>query len=232
MNYTERTRLVDGLSGAFLMALLVECFYGLADASYTVFHYNYSTVTTVIRVIGGIALAAALLILVYAYRKEKGSVMAYGVELLVFAITAGLLPGTYINFPFPYNRLNIVFPLAFGVYYIMKAMYIISKSNKLNSIMLAIVDSVYIIMFAYSLIAFKKYIFIAGAVATVIYFIYSMVKKSMSSWVHAVELMFVTFSMLVIDSRNAIIFFGVLMAIYYFFKAVFTTLNKTSTSRK
>ena len=80
MNYTERTKLVDGLCGVALMALLVEFFYGLADASFTVFHYNLSTVSSVIYTLGGITLLVAIFLLMLAYKKESGTLAGYGME--------------------------------------------------------------------------------------------------------------------------------------------------------
>lgn len=129
MNYTEKTKLVDKLCGAGLMALLIEVFYGLTDSAFTVFNYNLQSVKNVIYILGGIILAISVLVLVIAYKKEKGSMAIYGVELLVLAITAALLPGTYLTFSAPYNKLNKVFPLLFLVYYIGKIVVILINCN-------------------------------------------------------------------------------------------------------
>lgn len=136
MNYTEKTKLVDKLCGAGLMALLIEVFYGLTDSAFTVFNYNLQSVKNVIYILGGIILAISVIILIIAYKKEKGSMAIYGVELLVLAITAALLPGTYLSFQAPYNKLNKVFPIAFLVYYIVKAIVVLTKyvpQNKTKS---------------------------------------------------------------------------------------------------
>lgn len=136
MNYTEKTKLVDKLCGAGLMALLVEVFYGLTDSAFTVFNYNLQSVKNVIYVLGGIILAISVIILIIAYKKERESMAIYGVELLVLAITAGLLPGTYLSFQAPYNKLNRVFPIVFLAYYIVKAIVILTKyvpKNKAKS---------------------------------------------------------------------------------------------------
>ena len=66
MNYTEKTRLVDKLCGAGLMALLVEVFYGLTDSAFTVFNYNLQSVKNVIYILGGIILAISVIILIVA----------------------------------------------------------------------------------------------------------------------------------------------------------------------
>ncbi len=136
MNYTEKTKLVDKLCGAGLMALLIEVFYGLTDSAFTVFNYNLQSVKNVIYILGGIILAISVIILIIAYKKEKGSMAIYGVELLVLAITVALLPGTYLSFQAPYNKLNKVFPIAFLVYYIVKTIVVLTKyvpKNKTKS---------------------------------------------------------------------------------------------------
>lgn len=136
MNYTEKTKLVDKLCGAGLMALLIEVFYGLTDSAFTVFNYNLQSVKNVIYILGGIILAISVIILIIAYKKEKGSMAIYGVELLVLAITVALLPGTYLSFQAPYNKLNKVFPIAFLIYYIVKVIVVLTKyvpKNKTKS---------------------------------------------------------------------------------------------------
>ena len=136
MNYTEKTKLVDKLCGAGLMALLIEVFYGLTDSAFTVFNYNLQSVKNVIYILGGIILAISVIILIIAYKKEKGSMAIYGVELLVLAITVAILPGTYLSFQAPYNKLNKVFPIAFLVYYIVKTIVVLTKyvpKNKTKS---------------------------------------------------------------------------------------------------
>ena len=72
MNYRERTKLVDGLCGAFLMALLAEAFYGLAKYAFTVYHYSISSVTNIVYIISGIMLAISLVVLMLAYKKDNG----------------------------------------------------------------------------------------------------------------------------------------------------------------
>lgn len=125
MNYTEKTKLVNDLCGASLMLLLFEVFYGLTDSAFTVFNYNLQNVESVIYILGGIILAVSVVILAIAFKKDRPSLALYGVELLVLAVTAALLPGTYLTFTAPFNKLNKVFPLVFLVYYIIRIIVIL-----------------------------------------------------------------------------------------------------------
>ncbi|MBQ9280373.1 MAG: hypothetical protein IJ215_04970 [Clostridia bacterium] len=225
MNYTERTKLVDRLCGAIVMGLLVEGFYGLSDSAFTVFNYNYKTVSNVIYVIGGIVLAIALFMLIKAYREEKSELGIYGVELLVIAITAGLLPGTYLSYSYPFNKLNVILPLAFGVYYIAKALYVISRRNLSNSILLGIIEAIFIAIYTFGLFSLNKIFFMVMAVFTVAGFAYAAAKKSKFVLVHALEFMIVNFMVLLMKSAGNVITFGVIVAIYYILKSVFVTIN-------
>lgn len=234
MNYTERTKLIDGLSGAALMALLVECFYGISDAAYTVFNYKYRNVTNVIYILGGIALAIAIFMLIKAYKNEKSTLGVYGIELLVLAISAGLLPSTYMydGFSYPFNRLNVLFPLAFGVYYIMKSLNIISKKNFSNSVMLGCIEAVYIAIITFGLLNFTEILFVLISIVTVGAFIQAIRKKSKFVLVHALEFMAVAFSMLIIDTNMSVVFFGIMIAVYYLLKSIYVTLNSGSVAKK
>lgn len=231
MNYTERTKLVDGLCGVALMALLVEFFYGLADASFTVFHYNLSTVSSVIYTLGGVALLAAVLLLIFAYKKDSGTLTAYGMEFLVLAISAGILPATYMTLPMPLNRLNAIFPVAFLVYYVIKTMMLLSKRNVSNSIMVGIIGTIYTLFMAYSWYAYTETFFVIASVATVIMFIAAMIKRSKFILAHALEAMIATFFMLVATSKMAVVFFLIFGAVYYVFKAAFTMSAPTKSKK-
>ena len=133
MNYTQREKLVDKLCGVGLMLILVEIVYQVIISAFTEFNYNLSNVTTWVYVASGIILAIAVGILVYAYLKKNGSKAVYGLELLVLAITAVTMPGTYLTYSAPFNKLNKVYPILFLVYYIGKAIYVIIDTNKLNT---------------------------------------------------------------------------------------------------
>ena len=133
MNYTQREKLVDKLCGVGLMLILVEIVYQVIISAFTEFNYNLSNVTTWVYVASGIILAIAVGILVYAYLKKNGSKAVYGLQLLVLAITAVTMPGTYLTYSAPFNKLNKVYPILFLVYYIGKAIYVIIDTNKLNT---------------------------------------------------------------------------------------------------
>ncbi len=133
MNYTQREKLVDKLCGVGLMLILVEIVYQVIISAFTEFNYNLSNVTTWVYVASGVILAIAVGILVYAYLKKNGSKAVYGLETLVLAITAVTMPGTYLTYSAPFNKLNKVYPILFLVYYIGKAIYVIIDANKLNT---------------------------------------------------------------------------------------------------
>ncbi|MBQ8298893.1 MAG: hypothetical protein IJX99_03365 [Clostridia bacterium] len=232
MNYREKTKLVDGLCGAFLMALLVESFYALSDYAYTIYHYSISSVTTIIYVLAGIALAIAVAVLIAAYRKDNLIMATYGIELLVLAITAAIIPGTYISLPFPFNKLNLVFPLVFGVYYVGKVMMLLSKNNCSNVAFMSVIELIYILLLSYGLLTLTKPLFFIGSVASIITFIMSMKKKSKSLLAHGLEVMLVSFSMLLINSSQSIVFLSVFVGIYYLAKTFYRFLNPEKTNKK
>ncbi len=130
MNYTDRNKLVDSLCGVGLMLLLVLVFYGIVDSAFTVFNYNIADVTTYTQIAGAVFLLIGIIVLIKAYKKDNTTNALYGIELVVLAITAALLPGTYKDFIEPFNKLNKVFPIAFSVYYVIKAIVIIVKMNR------------------------------------------------------------------------------------------------------
>lgn len=232
MNYREKTKLVDGLCGTFLMALLVEVFYALSDYAYTIYHYSISSVTTIIYVLAGIALAIAIAVLIAAYRKDNMTMATYGIELLVLAITAAIIPGTYISLPFPFNKLNLVFPLVFGVYYVGKVMMLLSKKNKSNIAFMSVIELIYILILSYGLLTLTKPLFFIGSAVSIITFIMSMKKKSKSLLTHGLEVMFVAFAMLLINSNQSIVFLSVFVGIYYLAKAAYRFLNPEKTNKK
>ncbi len=129
MNYTQREKLVDKLCGVGLMLILVEIVYQVIISAFTEFNYNLSNVTTWVYVASGVILAIAVGILVYAYLKKSTSKAVYGLETLVLAITAVTMPGTYLTYPAPFNKLNKVYPILFLIYYIIKAAFIIDLNG-------------------------------------------------------------------------------------------------------
>lgn len=133
MNYTQRGKLIDKLCGTGLMLICMEIAYGVISSSFTDYNYNLNDVRNWVYVGGGIVLAIAVILLIYSYIKNNTSKAAYGVELLVFAFTIAAIPGCYLDFVAPWNKLRLVFPIAFLVYYIGKAIYIIRDANKISS---------------------------------------------------------------------------------------------------
>ena len=129
MNYTQREKLVDKLCGVGLMLILVEIVYQVIISAFTEFNYNLSNVTTWVYVASGVILAIAVGVLVYAYLKKSTSKAVYGLETLVLAITAVTMPGTYLTYPAPFNKLNKVYPILFLIYYIIKAAFIIDLNG-------------------------------------------------------------------------------------------------------
>ena len=125
MNYTEKNKLIDSLCGVALMLLLTEVFYGIVDSAFTVYNYNLANVKTTIQVVGAIFLIVAIILYIRAYKKERLSSAIYASEFLVLAILSALLPGAYIDFPYPYNMLSKAFPFIFLGYYLIKLIVII-----------------------------------------------------------------------------------------------------------
>lgn len=130
MNYTEKNKLIDSLCGVGLMFLLVEIFYGIIDSAFTTFNYDYANVTMYTQIAGAVFLVIAIIVLINAYRKDNTSTAIYGIELTVLAISAAMLPGTYLEFTYPLNKLNIVFPYAFLAYYVIKTIVVLVKARK------------------------------------------------------------------------------------------------------
>ena len=220
MNYRERTKLIDGLCGTFLMALLVEAFYGLVDYAFTIYHYSIASVTNIIYILAGIMLVASIGILIAAYKKDNGVMGVYGAELMALAVTAAILPGTYITLPHPFNKLNVVFPLVFGIYYLGKAMKQLSKDNNSNIAIMAIMETIFALMLSYGLFNLTTPVFFIGSVIAVITFVISIKKKSKKHLIHGLEIMLVAFAMLIATTKSPLIFLAVLMGIYYMFKTV------------
>ena len=225
MNYRERTKLIDGLCGTFLMALLVEACYGLADYAYTIYHYSIASVTNIIYVLAGIMLVASIGILIAAYKKDNGTMAGYGAELMALAITGTIIPGTYVSLPHPFNKLNVVFPLVFGIYYLGKAMKLLSKDNKSNIVCMAIMESIFALILSYGLFNLMTPIFFIGSFIALITYIASIKKKSKKLLIHGLEIMLVAFAMLVMTSKSALVFLAVLMGIYYMFRTGYRFLN-------
>lgn len=130
MNYTQKNKLIDKLCGVVLMFIAVEIFYGVIKTAYTEYNYSFSDVNMWVRIAGAVVLAIGIALLIYAYLKKDGSKASYGAELLALSFTAAALPGSYLYYAEPFNKLNRIFPIAFGLYYIIKAIYVLIEANK------------------------------------------------------------------------------------------------------
>lgn len=129
MNHTQKEKLTNDLCGVALMLIFVEIVYQIVNSSYTEYNYNLNNVTKWVYICGGIFLLGAICILCYAYVKKSGSKACYGIELLVLAISIALFPGCYLYFSHPITEIRKVFPVAFLIYYIGKAVYVIKHRN-------------------------------------------------------------------------------------------------------
>lgn len=130
MNYTQREKLVDKLCGAALMLICFEIYYQAVASAYMDFNYSFGNVTNGVYITGGVILAIAIAVLIYAYLKKDGYKGVYGIETLVLAITAVTLPGTYLTYHAPFNLLNKIYPWVALVYFVGKAVYIVLDANK------------------------------------------------------------------------------------------------------
>ena len=70
------------------------------------------------------------ILLLRAYKKDNGTTAIYGIEFLVLAISAALLPGSYLTFTYPFNKLNGIFPVAFFAYYVIKLIVVVVRTTK------------------------------------------------------------------------------------------------------
>ena len=129
MNHTQKEKFTNDICGVALMLIFVEIMYQIVHSSYTEFNYNLNNVTKWVYIGGGVFLAIAIGLLIYAYLKKSTSKACYGMELLIFSISFALLPGCYLYFTRPFTELRRVFPALFLIYYIGKAIYIICHRN-------------------------------------------------------------------------------------------------------
>jgi len=131
MNYTQKEKFIDKLCGAGLMLIFIEVLFGIVEYSYNS-NFNYHNVAMWIYIGGGALLACAVGLLVYAYLKKSGTKACYGAELLVMAFSIASLPGCYVFFPEPINKLKVILPILFVIYYIGKVIYIIIHRNDIS----------------------------------------------------------------------------------------------------
>ncbi len=89
-------------------------------------------VPTIMNVVSGFFLLIGIVLLIIAYRKENYWRAGYGVEFIVLSFATLFLMHTFIDLPAPFNKFNwgLILPIVFSVYYVIKAVYLIIKTNK------------------------------------------------------------------------------------------------------
>ncbi len=134
MNYTERNKLTDKLCGIGLMLIFVIVFLEIEKSCLTGnFGMNFvGNVPTIMNVVSGFFLLIGIVLLIIAYRKENYWRAGYGVEFIVLSFATLFLMHTFIDLPAPFNKFNwgLILPIVFSVYYVIKAVYLIIKTNK------------------------------------------------------------------------------------------------------
>lgn len=134
MNYTESNRLKDRLASIGLMlifviaflAIEVDCLCGNMGMQLLV------KMPTIINVASGLLLLVGIVVLIFAYRKENYWRSGFGIELIVLSFVSLFLMHAFVDLPAPLNqvRWSIVFPVAFGIYYAIKIIFVVVKANK------------------------------------------------------------------------------------------------------
>lgn len=76
------------------------------------------------------ALIVVIILFERAYRSEKGYYAVHGIEVLVASIFTYFVPYTYFNFDVTVTKILMASPIAFVVYYCIKAIVIGIKANK------------------------------------------------------------------------------------------------------
>lgn len=137
MNYTERNRLLDKLSAVGLMLLFVEIIFLVANELLggTLGRNGMLLVgsaPTILNVVSGIFLLIGIVVLIISYKKEDLWKGGFGIEFIILAFASLFLLHAYVDLPAPINQLKwkVIIPVAFAVYYVIKAIYVIIKANK------------------------------------------------------------------------------------------------------
>lgn len=129
MNYTEKNRLIDRLCASALMLIFVEIFFAIAHSGFNSFKWVLE-LPKILNITGFVFLIISIGLFIYAYLKENTWKAIYGIEFFVLAFMALILPHSYLNFKYPFNRLHYIFPAVFLAYYIIKVIIIIVKAKK------------------------------------------------------------------------------------------------------
>jgi uncharacterized integral membrane protein len=129
MNYTEKNRLIDKICASALMLIFIEIFFAVAHSGFNDFKWVVE-LPNILNIIGFGYLVISIGLFIYAYKYENTWKAIYGIEFFVLAFMTLLLPHSYVDFRYPFNRLQFIFPIAFLVYYIIKVIVIIVKAKK------------------------------------------------------------------------------------------------------
>ena len=77
-----------------------------------------------------VALVITIILFEKAYKTEKGYLAIHGIEVLVAALFTYFVPYTYFNFGELTNKLCMLAPIAFAIYYCIKAIAICIKESR------------------------------------------------------------------------------------------------------
>ena len=111
-------------------------------------------------------------------------------------------------------------------------MKLLSSKNNSNIAFMAVIESVFAIILTYGLYNLSTPVFFAGSLVALVTYILSINKKSKKLLVHGLEVMLVSFAMLVMTSKSALIFLAVLVGIYYMFKTAYVFFNPEKVNKK
>jgi hypothetical protein len=129
MNYTEKNRLIDRLCASALMLIFIEIFFAVVHSGFNDFNWVLE-LPKILNFVGFGYILISIGLFIYAYLKENTWKAIYGVEFLVLAFMTLLLPHSYLEFRFPFNTLQRVFPIAFLLYYLVKVIVITVKARR------------------------------------------------------------------------------------------------------
>ena len=134
MNYTERNMLKDRLAGIGLMLIFVIAFLEISIdcLSGNMGMTLVGKMPTILNVISGLFLLIGIVCLILAYRKENYWRAGFGIEIIVLSFATLFLMHSFVDLPVQFNQIKwkTVIPIAFTVYYVLKAIYVIIKANK------------------------------------------------------------------------------------------------------
>ena len=134
MNYTESNRMKDRLASIGLMLIFVVAYLSIMTdcLSGNMGWKLVIKMPTIVNIISGILLLIGIVILIFAYRKENYWRAGFGIEFIVFSFASLFLMHAMVDLPTPFNKPNwkVIVPVAFTVYYVIKAIVVVIKANK------------------------------------------------------------------------------------------------------